>query len=501
MKKLLTPLLSLFSIAAFAQTANLDPNFGSAGTAITPQTSEINRIATDGNGFIFSAGYKLASGGTGIYHLTVTKHTGSGALDPNFGTNGIATTIIDHSEFPLGIALQPDGKILVCGSVYLGPTPNGPGDYNSFVVRYKTNGQLDSSFAINGVLKLPYSDSHLTSMILLSDGSVLLAGNSYSAGSITKIHANGTVIPAFGNNGSVYLSGANFQFVLWDAVLLSDQTIVCAGYDASDAGNSKLAYCKVDMNGNFVPAFGQNGKVVLDLHNTMPEVSEYLSHVKQAASGDVFLGGQSAGAIILKVNPANGSLNTNFGNNGILHHTYPFADLEIQPDGKFLIGGSHEVTPYNAGFSVTRLNSDGSPDLSFNGTGTFTADISNGNDYLQTLKLIGTNSILVGGSSRPTGSEASSMLAKIVIGGNLNVHEISAEEIAVYPNPFSDELFFSVPDGETFEVRLADAAGRTIASLQTGEGKLSLAHLSKGTYQVIFRTKSGKTSYQTVVKY
>lgn len=501
MKQLLTPLLFLFSIAGSAQTIGLDPHFGNSGTAITPFTSEINSIATDANGFIFSAGYNIEPGGMGIYRLTVSKHTASGALVTNFGTNGIVTTAIEHSEFPLDIQLQQDGKILVSGSVYLGPTQSGPGEHVSFIIRYKTNGQPDSSFAVNGILEIPNPDSHFVSIMPLNDGSILLAGNSYGSGSITKINANGALDPSFGNNGAVFLSGANFQFILWDAIQLSDQTILCVGYEAGNFDNSKLAYCKINQNGDFVPAFGQNGKVVLDLHNSLPEVTEYLSLVKKSASGEIFIGGQSAGAIILKVDPSDGSLQSTFGNNGILHHPYPFADMEIQPDGKFLIGGSHEVTEYNAGFSITRLNSDGSLDPGFNNTGTFTVDISNGNDYLQTMKLLGTSTVLIGGSSHPDGSVANSMLVKIIIDGSLSVNELNPEEIAVYPNPFTDELSFSAPVDKFAEIQVIDAAGRTVTTLAAGENKLALGHLSKGMYQVRFIKPTGESSHQTIVKY
>ncbi|MNY01076.1 hypothetical protein D3C86_1335900 [compost metagenome] len=239
----------------------------------------------------------------------------------------------------------------------------------------------------------------------------------------------------------------------------------------------------------------------MDLHNTMPQIEEFLTMAKESASGEVFIGGQSSGAIILKMNPADGSLYTNFGNNGILHHSFPFADMEIQADGKFLIGGSHPVTDYNAGFSITRLNSDGSLDLSFNGTGTFTADISPGNDYLQTLEVIAPDQILVGGSSPLSGSNSDFMLVKILSGGNLSVNESMQKEIAVYPNPFSDEVFFSIPEGELAEVKLVDAAGRTITTLKTGENKLSLGHLSKGIYQLVFTELTGETSFKSIVKH
>lgn len=500
MKSVLTTLSVCSLLSAFAQNVNLDSNFGNAGIVITPNTTEINSIAVDSDGSIFSAGYSIESGGSGIYRLTVTKHTNTGTIASNFGTNGMVTTTIDYSEFPLDIKLQPDGKILVSGSVYLGPTQSGPGDYNSFVARFNTNGDLDSSFAINGVFRLLHSDSHIVSMIILDDGSILLAGNSYGAAAISKIDSNGAIDPSFGNNGSVFLSDVNYTFILWKAILLSDQSVICVGYDGNDFNNSKLTYCKIDLNGDFVPGFGQNGKVILDLHNTTPSITELLSGVRETATGEIILSGYSMTPLLLKINP-DGSLNNSFGTNGILNHSYPFSDLEMQADGKFLIGGNVEISEYNYGFSITRLNADGSLDNSFNGTGTFTADVSTGNDYLQTMKLTGTDHILVAGSSRLLSSNADFMLANIDISQSLNVETAGLEGISIYPNPFSSELTISVENNGITEIQLVDELGRMITKLiPESANTLHLDSLAAGVYYLVFVNHSGEIKTEKVVK-
>lgn len=127
--KLFPTLFTCFAgFSIFGQSVHLNNSFGNTGIAITPNTTEINKIAIDASGAIFSAGYSLESMTSGINHLTISKHTAGGLLVPNFGTNGKTITSVDYSEFPLDIQLQADGKILVAGSSYLGPTPSGPGD-------------------------------------------------------------------------------------------------------------------------------------------------------------------------------------------------------------------------------------------------------------------------------------------------------------------------------------------------------------------------------------
>lgn len=500
--KLLPTLFTCFaSLSAFAQSVHLNNNFGNAGIAITPNTTEINKIAIDATGAIFSAGYSLQNMASGINHLTISKHSASGLLAPNFGTNGTTTTTIDYSEFPLDIQLQADGKILVAGSSYLGPTPSGPGDYNSFVVRYTANGILDNTFGNNGIFKLSHSDSHIAKMMVLADGSVLLAGNSYSNGVVSKINPNGVLDQNFGNGGSKFLSDANFTFILWDAILLSDNTMLCVGYDFIDPGNMKIAYCKIDLNGNFVTGFGSNGKVIMDLFSGgFPEVSEYLHKAIELPNGKIVMGGEAMGSILLKINP-NGTVDNSFGNNGIVTHSYPFADFQVQPDGKFLIGGSHIIMDYNAGFSITRLNSNGTLDNSFNGTGTFTVDISSENDYLQCMKLTSNNHILVGGSSHLMSSDADFMLADIDINPSLAVSEENMDGITVYPNPFSSDLNISITNTEIAEVKLVDETGRIIAQfIPNLENSLHLNALAAGIYQLVITDQSGKTAAKKLVK-
>lgn len=500
--KLFSTLFIYFAgVSAFAQSVHLTNSFGNAGIAITPNTTEINRIAIDSTGAVFSAGYSLESSASGIYHLTISKHTAGGLPVPNFGTNGKTTTTVDYSESPLDIQLQADGKILVAGSSYLGPTQSGPGDYNSFVVRYHANGSLDQTFGNNGIFKLTHSDSHVAKMILLTDGSVLLAGNSYSNGAISKINSNGVLDPNFGNGGSKFLSDANFTFLLWDAILLTDNTILCIGYDANDLDNMKLAYCKLDLNGNFVSNFGQNGKVVMDLFaGGFPEASEFLQKAIELPTGQIVIGGQAMGAMLMKIN-ADGTLVSNFGNNGVLNHPYPYADFEIQSDGKFLIGGSHIIMDYNAGFSITRLNSNGTLDNSFNGTGTFTVDISSENDYLQQMKLKDNGHIIVGGSSGLLSNDSDFMLADIDINQSLTLPEESLDGIAIYPNPFSSDLHISILDPEIVEVKLVDEAGRIITSfIPNLENTLHLNTLAAGMYQLVIKNQSGKTAVKKLVK-
>ena len=72
-----------------------------------------------------------------------------GTLDPAFGTNGIVVTDLGGpSDTGANIVLQPDGKIIVAGSAEL--DSNFPGFRTPVIVRYNSDGTLDSTFGSGG---------------------------------------------------------------------------------------------------------------------------------------------------------------------------------------------------------------------------------------------------------------------------------------------------------------------------------------------------------------
>jgi len=355
----------------YSQNATLDPTFGNAGISVHPHphTAELHCFAFDNNGNIISAGYARQGGaGTSNYQLTLTKTDRNGMLDASFGVNGKVTTAIGHSEHPEYIVIQPDGKIIVAGSVNF--TGGGVG---GFVVRYNSDGSLDATFANNGIYTTASSNIFVF-ITILSDSSIVLAGNSYLNGEslaiLVKLDSNGVEDSQFGTNGILSLTSTNFKFVMQEAILLNDGTIFCAGYEYSDTVNySKSAYCKIDTQGNFDTAFGINGKVVIDLFNYNPitNITEYLHSAGQLPNGQIILGGSELTSFLLKIN-ADGSFDTTFGTNGMKILSYSFRPrvMTVQTDGKIIIGTGTGVTLGTRAYRIVRFDTDGDLDTTFN---------------------------------------------------------------------------------------------------------------------------------------
>jgi uncharacterized delta-60 repeat protein len=131
---LLPPNWQDWALARYNPDGSLDTSFGSGGIVLTPENSgysSANAAALGSDGNIIAAGGVNGTFAVGRYFTQATTVNGvtyaPGSLDPTFGNNGIATTSV--SGWGTGVAIQPDGKIVVAGSNTY--PPNG---YDQFAV-------------------------------------------------------------------------------------------------------------------------------------------------------------------------------------------------------------------------------------------------------------------------------------------------------------------------------------------------------------------------------
>jgi len=74
-------------------------------------------VALDASNRIYAAGFVVVDGDS---HMIVARFTPDGALDPSFGTGGIAEVNLiaaGTEEVARGVTIQSDGKIVIAGTV------------------------------------------------------------------------------------------------------------------------------------------------------------------------------------------------------------------------------------------------------------------------------------------------------------------------------------------------------------------------------------------------
>jgi uncharacterized delta-60 repeat protein len=391
---------------------SLDTSFGTNGKVITDLgsvNSSINDIAIQSDGkIVATGGYDTGSGS----YFVLTRYNADGTLDTDFGTNGIVTTDIASSgnAHSTCLAIQSDGKIVVAGWYVVG----GP-DNDFAVARYNTNGSLDNTFGINGIVTTDTGNrnDYARDIAIQSDGKILVAGGHNTATNtyfiVVRYNTNGSLDTSFdGNSGTgngivtTYLGGNGSAQTI---VIQSDGKIVAGGYYYNGSGYDFALVRYNSVNGTLDTSFDTDGIVTTHIGTD----DYYINALAIQSDGKIVAAGYSNAStdyFVLARYNTNGSLDTGFGTSGIVITSIlgnPGDDDEanaiaIQSNGKIVVAGySDAVGDYT--FALARYNTDGSLDTSFGTNGIVTTDIGIGQDLAYALAIQSDGKIVTGGSS------------------------------------------------------------------------------------------------------
>src|SRR5437667_2120863 len=152
------------ALARYLPDGRLDSTFGSEGIVVGP-SGQAYSMALQADGKILLAGW----GANGNFGFFVVRFLPDGGLDTTFGNNGTAS---GPSGYALGIALQPDGYIVLAGS---------DGRDTSVLARFDPAGVLDPVFGTNGVVRTRIGgSSEARSVVVQPDGKIVAAGTTWT---------------------------------------------------------------------------------------------------------------------------------------------------------------------------------------------------------------------------------------------------------------------------------------------------------------------------------
>ena len=171
-----------FALARYNANGRLDASFGTGGevtTSFGPDTSATAvGVAIQADGKIVVAGTVQDFDTNFIDEFGLARYNANGSLDATFGTGGEVTTSFgpDASAFAAGLAIQPDGKIVVAGTVQDFST-----DFISEfgLARYNTDGSLDAGFGSGGLVTTnfgPDTSASAAGVAIGRDGEIIVAG-------------------------------------------------------------------------------------------------------------------------------------------------------------------------------------------------------------------------------------------------------------------------------------------------------------------------------------
>lgn len=107
-------------------------------------------------------------------HFAVARYNANGSLDETFDDEGRQTTrFVDGSQEARGVAIEPDGGIVVAGRAW----PN-VGNASMAIGRYDEEGALDETFDDGKQLATPSAadSADAEDVVLQADGGIVLAG-------------------------------------------------------------------------------------------------------------------------------------------------------------------------------------------------------------------------------------------------------------------------------------------------------------------------------------
>ncbi|HPG61473.1 MAG TPA: delta-60 repeat domain-containing protein [Casimicrobium sp.] len=331
----------------------------------------------------------------------VARYTPNGTLDTSWnGTGKVITAIGSGSDTASAMTLQPDGKVLLAGKC-----DNNSGYYEFCATRYNANGTLDLTWNGTGQVMTTINGAwdSAQAITLQPDGKVLLAGTCYiGPGSdfcAARYNLNGTLDTTWNGTGKVI---TDIGIVLSSAAAIAvqpDGKVLLAGY-CYNGGNNDFCATRYNANGTLDTTWNGTGRVI----TAMGGGDGTASAMTLQPDGKVLLAGTCSSDFCAARYNANGSLDTSWNGTGKLLSAigsgYDSAGaITLQPDGKVLLAG-YCYNGTNNDFCAARYNSNGTLDTTWNSTGKVITAIGSSDDTSTAMTLQPDGRVLLAGNCR-----------------------------------------------------------------------------------------------------
>lgn len=317
--------------------------------------------------------------------LQVYRVTAEGRPDENFGRDGFQVTAKDVLQSisglsAVGLAIDEEGRLLLATT----QSPHGQAQPHFMVQRLLSDGGSDASF--NPPEQI---DGTLVDFELLTDGTMVLGGmrteDGHSGTVLARLDSHGQPVDAWGIDGVLELPVEGFRLSALAAQ--ADGRLVLAGYSVTTidaqtgAQTLSLSVVRLLPDGRLDSSFNPEGSIP----GVLPEIG------------------------------------------GLEISEWPYVDftpplsLSVNAAGQALL-----AVPQIGGFALTRLDTDGRLDSSFNPAGTMPGVIefeTGAKAWLPIQAALGPSGTVVFGTTMPdpaTGAHGSNLMGRLQSDGALD---------------------------------------------------------------------------------
>ncbi|MFC9672858.1 calcium-binding protein [Streptomyces sp. NPDC056949] len=462
--------------AALAAPGDLDPGFDGDGKVVTDfgGYDESRDMALQADGKIVTVGINEPPQG-GAADFALARYNTNGSLDTTFDGDGLVLTDVSGGDEDIanGVAVQPDGKIVAVGRT-VDPVSGG----NRFtVVRYNSNGSLDTGFDGDGIARTDFGTGvqEAYAVTVQANGAIVAVGESGPNVALARYNPDGSLDTTFDGDGKVTTGFAGGSATAYDVALQTNGAIAVAGRAGYNypANASDFMLARYNPDGSLDTGFDGDGRVT-----TPFATADVAGGLKVQADGKLVVSGTSDFDFALARYNPDGTLDSGFDGDGKVTTSFGAgtldgsSDLALQPDGKIVAAGISQ-----ADFAAARYNANGSLDSGFGTGGKVTTDV-----YLGFFDSASAVALQTDG--------------KIVVSGNTGDDRgLVRYQVAATPPPTGVDLSVtktgpatvSLGDQATYTVTVTNkstttaATGITLADALTGPGTVLSATPGQGT--------------------
>lgn len=498
-------LLILSTENSIAAPADLDMSFGVSGKFVassTPLTSgEARAVLVQPDGKII-----LAGGATGQFNtdFALTRLNANGTMDTTFGVNGVVITPIEQftHEAVYALALQEDGRIVAVGN---SSTPSTFVQQFA-VVRYNSNGTIDLTFGTNGKAITNFSSnvSEAVGVVVQPDGKITLAGSQSGKFALARMNSNGSMDTSFGSGGKAVSQIVTDGNATANVLLMqTDGKFIVAGSRTGPSSNvNSSPVARFNTDGSLDTSFDGDGLAFPGLAFIKAGAIDKDDRLVFGGQGHLTTP-QDFGLARLN---SDGSADTTF--NGTGTNRLPVGNgpnneswvsgLAIQSDGNIVVTGRSYGNPDGYDFTVARFKENGTPELSFGNGGSVITHLGAQQDWAYGLAVQSDGKLVVAGSSLHKYAAARFMGGEVPRSHKFDFDGDGLDNVAVVRSNTSSGLTWFVNNAQTgFKtIEWGINTDKTAAADYDGDGKTDVAIFRNGTWYVLRSLDSTMMAYQ-----